>query len=165
MINRLCILSILMYFMAGACRDKQNSENGSASRILEKPPFATITDSIAQFPKNASLYLRRAELLSQTNNHQLAFFDYQKAWHLDPREQTGFLFSSNLSILGMNKERLNLLDDCIKKFPDHPDFRRLLGETYAELGQTKQALDLYQSMLNLDSADFETWYEKGLLME
>ena len=165
MINRLCILGICMYFMMSACKDKQNSEDGSIPGILEKPPFASITDSIGQFPKNASLYTRRAELLSQTNNHQLAFFDYQKAWHLDPREQTGLLFSSNLSILGMNKERLKLLDDCIKKFPHNPDFRRLLGETYAELGQTRQALDLYQSMLNLDSADFETLYEKGLLME
>jgi tetratricopeptide (TPR) repeat protein len=84
---------------------------------------------------------------------------------LDPKEETGLLLSSNLSILGMNKERLKLLDECIKKFPNNTDFKRLLGETYAELGQSGQALDLYQSMLNHDSTDFETWYEKGLLME
>jgi tetratricopeptide (TPR) repeat protein len=151
--------------MVAACQDKRNSEGESASKILEKPPFASITDSIRAFPKNASLYLRRAELLSQTNNHQIAFFDYQKAWFLDAQEQTAMLFASNLSILGMNKQRLKLLDECIIKFPDAPDFKRLLGETYAELGQSKLALDLYQSMLSRDSTDFETWYEKGLLME
>jgi len=164
MINRLCILCIVFYWVVG-CHGKRDSGAEPASAILEKPPFAAITDSIRLFPDNANLYLQRAALLSQTNNHQLASFDYQKSWTLDPQEQTGILFSSNLSILGMNKERLKLLNDCMQKFPGNRDFKRLMGETYAELGESAKALSLYQSMLNLDSSDFETWYEKGLLME
>ena len=166
MIQRLCILSIVVaYFMLAGCHDKRDSDGETSSAILEKPPFSSITDSIRQFPQKAELYLRRAELLSQTNNHRLAFFDYKKSWTLEPLEQSGLMLSSNLSILGMNKERLSLLEECIKKFPNNSDFSRLMGETYAELGQTGQALELYQSMLNRDSTDFETWYEKGILME
>lgn len=163
---RLCIsLLILSGGLLDSCQDHGKSGTDLASGMLQKPPFAAITDSIAQFPKDAQLYLHRAALLSQTNNHQIAMVDYEKAWSLAPDERTGILYAANLSILGMNKERLSVLEECVRKFPGNPGFVRLMGETYVELGNSKEALELYQTMLQKDSTDFETWYEKGLLME
>ncbi len=160
---------IFLLMIAGtfldSCQDQGASSSEPVSELLHKPPFAAITDSIGQFPIDPRLYLRRAALLSQTNNHQVAMTDYQKAWSLAPNEETGILYAANLAILGMNKERLSILEECVKKFPGNPGFIRLMGETYADLGNSKQALELYRTMLQKDSADFETWYEKGLLME
>jgi len=41
----------------------------------------------------------------------------------------------------------------------------MLGDIYLQVGQTKQALQLYNDILHNDSTDFEAWYEKGLLQE
>ena len=40
-----------------------------------------------------------------------------------------------------------------------------MGEAMAETGKQKEALTLYNELLQKDSLDFETWYEKGLLLE
>jgi len=41
----------------------------------------------------------------------------------------------------------------------------MLGDLYQQSGNTAEALQLYNDMLQADSLNFEAWYEKGLLLE
>jgi tetratricopeptide (TPR) repeat protein len=153
-------------FTAMSCKDHADKRTDEAA-ILKQVPFAPLTDSIRQAKpeEQAGLYARRAELLSRNNLHELAAEDYQKSWTLQPSEATGLRYGSTLSILGRTDEAIRLLQDCRKRFPSNSNFSNMLGDIYMQSGKIKAALDLYDTMLQADSLDFEAWYEKGLLLE
>jgi tetratricopeptide (TPR) repeat protein len=154
-------LLVLLFFVPG-CR---THENGAGEDLLKTQPYASLTDSIDQFPGNASLYLRRAELLSRNNQHEIAFNDFKKSWDLNQDEQTAFEYVSNLSITGKSAEALKFLQDCIVKFPADQEFKRLLSDAYMQSGRPAEALMIFDNLIKTDSSDAEAWYEKGKLLE
>jgi tetratricopeptide (TPR) repeat protein len=141
---------------------QDNTEN--PERILSKPPYAGITDSIKATPQNADLYLVRAIRLSQNNQHELATRDYEKAWELAPAESTALQYVSNLLLVDQPAEAVKLLKACIEKYPASTEFRRRLSEVYAQVGASEEALEQYNELLEKDSLNFETWFEKGTLL-
>ncbi|HLK30576.1 MAG TPA: tetratricopeptide repeat protein [Puia sp.] len=158
--NFILVLAILG---SAACNFSDKKKN-NADDVLNQPPFATLTDSIKRFPDNALLYFKRAELLSQNNFHEVANSDYKKSWELKEDAQIALRYASNLSIIGKEKEAIQLLQSCIQKFPDENGFKRLLGEAYIQSGKSKQAIELYDSVLKNDSLNFEAWFERGRLL-
>lgn len=148
-----------------ACHSPAEKKLDDTESILESPPYSAISDSIRQFPANAALYFRRAELLSKNNIHEIALPDYKKSWELEPDEKTGLRFASDLSIAGRPTDAIHLLQNAIHRFPSNREFMRLLGDALVQSGRIKEALDLYHSLLKKDSSDFEAWYELGLLYE
>jgi tetratricopeptide (TPR) repeat protein len=160
------ILSLLIIILSCiGCGGSDNADIREESDILKKPFLKAINDSIRQFPKNADLYLRRAIILSKADAHEIASADFKKSWELDPSKENALQYASNLAIVGKPVERLKLLQECSQKFPDVPEFKRLMGEAYVAGGKSKMALELYDNLLKKDSLDFEAWYEKGLLLE
>lgn len=143
--------------------DSPGNTTSGFDEVLNKAPFKSLTDSISDAPKDAGLLFRRAELLSQNNQHDIAYYDYKKSWELNPEETTAIFYSSNLFLTGRNKEAVNLLKACIGKYPTSPDFKRRLGEAYIQSGQRNDALALYDDILKSDSSNFEALYEKGML--
>jgi tetratricopeptide (TPR) repeat protein len=143
--------------------DSPGDNTSGFDEVLNKAPFKSLTDSISNAPKDAGLLFRRAELLSQNNQHDIAYYDYKKSWEISPQEATAFFYSSNLFLTGRNKEAVNLLKSCIDKYPTNPDFKRRLGEAYIQSGQRNEALTLYDNILKADSSNFEALYEKGML--
>lgn len=156
---------IVLLILTGSCNSVDN-DNGEVNDkdVLKSPPFVTITDSISQFPDNASLYLRRAELLTEKELHEMAYSDYNKAWQLKPDEETASLYASNLFLAGKENEAIKFLELCLKKFPANSEFSRRLSEAYLQSGRSKEALAEYNIMLKQDSGNFEIWYEKGILL-
>lgn len=144
---------------------------GHDTRVSQKtgvdsnPAFASLNDSIRSFPRDASLYLRRGDRLSQVNAHELARADYIKAWNLQPSLEMALPYAANLQVLGMETERLALLKTCDARFPDNQQVKRLLAEAYAISGSQDRALKQYRVILQKDPEDFETWYEQGILFE
>ena len=143
--------------------DKQDKQ----AAVLHHPPYSPLTDSLdrAKSDEAAGLYFRRAELLSHNNLHELAADDYRHSWDLHPDEMTGFRFATTLSIIGQADRAVQLLKDCEKKYPENPSFPSMLGELYQQAAKWHDALGVYDAMLEKDSANFEAWYEKGLLLE
>jgi len=133
-------------------------------KILQSPPYATVTDSIKKFPDNATLYLERGTLLSQNNNHEIATADYKKAWELQPSDSAALQYISNMLLVNKTKEAVTLLKECITKFPANLEFRRRLSELYEQTGQVNKALEQNEEMLKKDSTNFESWNEKGKLL-
>jgi tetratricopeptide (TPR) repeat protein len=132
--------------------------------VLNAPPFKELTDSINKEPNNADLLLRRGALLYQNNHQDIAYYDFKKSWQLQPQETTAEGYASNLLSTGRNKEAISLLKECIDKYPLNPDFKRRLAEAYINAKQPKEALSLYNNLLQTDSTNFEAWYEKGMLL-
>jgi tetratricopeptide (TPR) repeat protein len=132
--------------------------------VLERPPFAALSDSIRKFPNNTELLLRRAEMLSQQNLHELANKDLTVAWSRDSSEPVLLHYVSNLFLVNQADKAVDLLEVGVRRFPDNPDFRRRLSEAYLQTGRSSEALKQYDDMLLTDSSDFEVWYDKGMLL-
>jgi tetratricopeptide (TPR) repeat protein len=147
------------------CRSPTNKLPDDPEAILARLPFAPITDSLRKFPENAELYFRRAEMLSKNDFHEIALDDYKKSWSLSPIEETGLRYASELSISGRPADVVLLTQQAISIFPSNREFKRLLGDALVQSGRIKEALHLYQILIDRDSADFEAWYEMGLLYE
>jgi tetratricopeptide (TPR) repeat protein len=138
--------------------------NSGPKDTLHSPPFAGITDSISRFPSNTELLLRRAQLLSQNNQHELAYFDYKLAWEKNPTEETALAYVANLYLVNKPGITMPVLEEATKKFPTSAELRRRLSEAYLHFGMGRKAMDQYDDMLRNDSLNFETWYEKGMLL-
>ena len=62
------------------------NSNTQADEFLQQQPYAALTDSIEQQPKNAGLYYRRGALLLENNQLNYAESDLKKAWLLQQTE-------------------------------------------------------------------------------
>lgn len=148
-----------------ACRNKTGHSEDPVVDLAKFPTFKNLNDSIREYPGDASLYLRRAMRLTQENAHELAFYDFQKAWSLQPLLENALPFAANLEILGKHRERLSLLESVNQHFQDNPQVLRLLADSYVSLGKPGQALQIYNGMIAKDSLNPEVQYEKALLLE
>jgi len=155
--------------LAGCCItacNNQDDKKNDATAALHRLPYAPLTDSLDKAKGDAAgLYYRRAELLAHNNLHELAAVDFRHSWELRPDETTGFRYAATLGIIGQADRAMQLLKDCERRFPDNPAFPSMLGELYQQSGKIREAIAVYDSILVKDSADFEAWYEKGLLLE
>src|SRR4249919_1666482 len=104
--------------------------NDTQVDILAQPPYAGLTDSIQKFPADADLLLRRGELLSQNDKHELAYLDFRSAWEKKKTEDIAMAYISNLYLVNRPVQAVKLLEESVKKFPENPEFRRRLSEAY-----------------------------------
>ena len=151
-------------YILNSCEDGANTRTSNASKQLSNPPYTGITDSIEKFPKDPLLYLQRALMLSQNNRHELATADYEKSWELKQDENTALEYASNLLMINRLDDAIELLKQGAKQYPDNPEFSRRLGEIYAQTNRVNEALKEYDGLLEKDPMNFETWYDKGLLL-
>lgn len=151
-----------VWAISAACNNS-TTEQGDVSEILTQPPLRSLTDSIADAPGNTELYQRRAALLLQQDELQLAHADLAKAWELQPSEAIAEQLVNILFMLGNTREAVHFLEELIKKYPENTGFQRRLSEALVNNGATNEAIMAYNKMLAEDSANFEAWYERGLL--
>lgn len=148
--------SILVFGLG--CNNKDSKD------ILNTPPFASITDSIKRFPSDVELLLRRGQMLSQNNQHELAYLDYRLAWEKEKSEDVAMAYISNLYLVNKPGEAVSLLEEAVKRFPANSEFRRRLSEAYIQSGLSKKAMEQYDDIIKTDSSNFNAWYEKGMLL-
>ena len=160
----LIYLTLVVNAIAGCNFLGSDDKNSKNSKILNEPPFEGITDSIKKFPDNPALYLKRADFLSAKNLVDLAYPDYKKAWSLNPNETTALSYTASLFMTGRDAEAINLLKECLKKFPGNKDFQRRLSEAYMQGGKSQEALAQFNKIIAEDSTNFEALYEKGILL-
>jgi tetratricopeptide (TPR) repeat protein len=165
--TRLVLKTIVaVYIIIGihSCGSPDASIKKDPFQALGHPPFDGITDSIKRFPGNPALYLRRASLLSQNNQQNLATPDYKKAWELTGDDGVNLEYISNLLITDHLAEAMRLLKQGAGKSPFNTEFNRRLGEVYLQKGEPDSALAQYNIIIQRDSTGFEAWYDKGMLL-
>jgi tetratricopeptide (TPR) repeat protein len=156
--GRFLLIPVLILSLIVGCT------NDAEVDVLAEPPYARLTDSIKKFPSNADLLLRRGELLAQNDKHELANLDFKSAWEKEQSEHVAMAYVSNLFLVNKPRQAVKLLEESVKKFPDNPEFRRRLSEAYIQIGSADKAMMQYDSILNINPANFEAWYEKGMLL-
>jgi tetratricopeptide (TPR) repeat protein len=161
-----CYLYAIALFLFGAlsCNLIDSSDERNAERILNSPPYEGLTDSIHETPGDVALYLKRAELLMQNKQADLAVQDYEEAWRLQPDEFTAMRYTAGLFMSGREKQAIELLTECMKRFPDNTEFPRRLSEAYLQSGRPRDALKQYNIIVEKDPENFEAWYERGLIL-
>lgn len=157
---------LLILFLATACNgsDDPSGEKVTDARILEQQPYAGLTDSIQADGKNAVLFGKRAALLIQNGEYPLAEQDLEKAWQIEPSEDLAELRVNTLLLMGRQADALALLKSLAEKYPGNTTFKRRLAEQLMQGGQFDQALASYNRILAENPDDFESWYEKALLL-
>ncbi len=161
--KRIILYSMCLGIFVCGCNLAGNKSANGFDEILQQPPYKSVSDSIGKNSADASLYRRRAELLTQNNQHDIAYYDYKKSWQLQPSESSALLFTSNLFLTGRSKDAIDLLKKCMQLYPGNTEFMRRLGEGYTQTGESKQALAQYDEILKKDTGNFEALYEKGIL--
>ena len=161
MIKLMVPLALMIIILSCGEHDRGVKTNHPA--ILESPEFAGITDSIKRFPENPELYLRRALMLSQMNQHAAATPDYEKAWKMTGDEYVALDLASNLMLSQKLPEAVKVLKEGIRKFPGNTEFNRRLAEIQLQAGNLSQAIAEYDKIIATDSSNFEAWYDKGSL--
>ncbi len=155
------LLGIL--FLFSACNN-QSADKQEPVAILDMEPYTGITDSISKDAQSPALYQRRAELLVQHGELELAYKDYLKIWELAPTEQNAEQLVNILFMTGKSEAALSLLKELLKKYPANEQFQRRLSEALMNTGEINQAIQSFDRMIAEDSANFEAWFEKGLLL-
>lgn len=155
----LAVMALIVSCNSGDADSKNNN-----SSILKSAPLSGITDSINRFPDDPALRIRRALLLSQLNEHDVATADYKKAYEITGDEQVMLDYASNLMLSQDINRAMKLLQEGMQKFPGNSEFSRRLAEIHRQNGNAGDALAEYDRMLQTDSSNFEAWYDKGILL-
>lgn len=158
-----CLIMGLLF--CGACQSRSSKEPSGSNEmsILDEPPLGGLTDSIKADPKNVALYLRRAAILSQSGHYELAYADLEAVSKLSPSMQLGQQQVNLLFMMGKSDEARTVLQQLMQQYGKNPALQRRLAETYQQSKQYPEAIKIYTEVLQEDSADFETYHERGLI--
>lgn len=114
--------------------------------LLRQQPFAALTDSIAQQPRSAYLYERRATLLLQNEQDILAEKDFRKAYQLQPNEDNAI--GAARFLIGRNNDSAILfLEDAVKKVPESLVLHISLARGYQQKKELDKALAICNSII------------------
>jgi tetratricopeptide (TPR) repeat protein len=127
-----------------SCNNKDTSS--PFDQILVQPPYASITDSIKQQPKNDELYFRRAVLLNKNNLPEPALADFQKAWSLNKQEKYAFGIT-NIWLDKKPDSAISFLNNALKELPQSFLLQLSLARTYDALNKTDEALRVCDQLL------------------
>jgi tetratricopeptide (TPR) repeat protein len=139
--SRFLSILALVVFLFACSNDKSQTD-----LLLEEPPFASLTDSIEQGPKNADLYYRRGTLLYQNEKYELAQADLQTAWNLDPKEA----YALRLNTILQQKHAdtaIAFLQKALQKLPGNVSIQMSLAKAYQEKGEHNKAVGLADAIL------------------
>jgi tetratricopeptide (TPR) repeat protein len=145
------LLSIVLIFISG-CNDK--GTDSPFGEILSQPPYAEISDSIKQEPKNDKLYFNRAVLLNTNNLPEPALADFKKAWSIKKDEKYAFGIS-NLLLDKKTDSAINFLREALTELPGSFLLQLTLVRSLNEENKTEEALQLANQILlsNPDQVD------------
>lgn len=145
------ILAISIILLVACNNDDQSSP---FSDILSQPPYAALTDSIKEQPKNDELYFRRAVLLNKNNFPEPALADFQKAWALSKQEKYAFGVT-NAWIEKKPDSSVIFLNEALSELPQSYLLRMSLARSYDALNKTDEALRVCTQILQAipDQAD------------
>jgi tetratricopeptide (TPR) repeat protein len=162
--RHLLLVAVLCAHAFISCQSKEENATSVNPSILKRPPYRGLTDSIDAAPNDWMLRLQRATLLSQHNRHELANADYEAAWKMSNDESVALELISNMLLVNQVPEAVQLLKQCIEKYPESGEFQRRLAEVYLQTGETGKARRQYENIIAADSTNFEAWHDLGSLL-
>jgi tetratricopeptide (TPR) repeat protein len=136
-------MSFMLLFFP-SCKNEGTSS--PFDEILSKLPYASLTDSIKDQPKNDELYFRRAVLLNKNNLPEPALADFQKAWSLNKQEKYAFGVT-NIWLEKKPDSAILFLNDALKELPKSFLLQLSLARAYDAINKTDDALRVCNQIL------------------
>lgn len=129
----LFFVAIIVFF---SCN---HSNEESVDSLLKSQPYALLTDSILQSPKNAALYYRRGKILFQNEQYNFAEKDFKNAWQLQPNEQHALAVTNTLRRKNTDSA-IGFLEEATKKIPESIALQISLARGYQQKGNEEKAI-------------------------
>ncbi|RYZ20191.1 MAG: tetratricopeptide repeat protein, partial [Chitinophagaceae bacterium] len=122
--------------------------NAGSDPVLRQAPYAAITDSIEQAPRNADLWHRRGRLLFQNEEFDRARADLRQAWSLAPREDIAMSLTAALRRVS-DDSAFVFLQGARQQLPQSLPLAIGLARAYQKKGQGGAALELCENILKV----------------
>ncbi|GAB4091280.1 tetratricopeptide repeat protein [Flaviaesturariibacter terrae] len=135
--------TLLLCILAGGLAACQHSESDP---LLDSAPYAALTDSIRQAPRNADLYYRRGQLLYGSNEFAAAKRDLRQAWSLQPREDIGLSLATALR-RESDDSAFVFLQSARHDLPQSLSLAIGLARAYQKKGQPDAALEICDNIV------------------
>lgn len=134
------ISALLLFF---SCNNGNENETDS---LLKGAPYTTLTDSIQQQPKNATLYYKRGVLLLQNEQFNYAEKDFKKAWVLKHEEQYA-LGVTNVLRRKNTDSAIVFIEQAIQVLPESIALQISLARGYQQKEDLNKALSICEELL------------------
>ena len=140
------IFSLLIggLILISSCNDKRTSS--PFGELLNQPPYAGLTDSIKQQPKNDELFFRRAVLLNTNNLPEPALADFKTAWSIKKDERYAYGLS-NILLDKKPDSAILFLNQALAELPGSFLLQLTLARSYDAQEKTDEALKLCNAIL------------------
>ena len=141
-----CKITVIVtsIFFIVSCNNKDDAS--PYADLLNRPPFAGLTDSISHDRKNDSLYFRRAVLLNSNNLPEPALADFKKAWSL--RKDERYALGVSRLLLEKNADSAILfLNRALDDLPNSLLLRLSLARAYDAQNKPDEALKVCDDIL------------------
>ena len=134
---------ILLIVLVFSCNNNEALETDS---LLKGQPYAIITDSIQQQPKNPDFYYKRGILLLQNEQFSHAEKDFRKAWSLKPDEQNA-LGVVNLLRRKNTDSAILFIEEALNKIPESLALKISLVRGHQQKGELEKAVSICNSII------------------
>jgi len=146
--------------------EEEQAFEGRIYAYFKKEEYETSKDlaeeALKKFPKNPRLHhILAGSYLFGFKNPEKAIELYKKAIRLDPNDVRIWLgYGESYFELKDNKARkkgIEILTECIRRFPDYHIAYIVLAEEYQYLGNYNKATELLEESINLDPAYYRAY--------
>jgi len=146
----------------GSCGN--DNDDSQYKGILHQPPYAVLTDSIKDEPKNDELYFRRAVLLNSNNLPEPALADFKKAWSLKKDERYAYGVS-NLLLTKKADSAILFLNQALQELPESFLLRLTLARSLSAQNKTDEALKACEELLQKNPTQVDVLKMKADLLD
>jgi tetratricopeptide (TPR) repeat protein len=154
------ILGSLIFIIR--CGDK--GTRSPFADLLSQQPFAPLTDSIKEQPKNDDLYFRRAILLNSKDLPEPALADFKKAWAINKKEQYA-LGVSNLLLDKKSNTSVVFIKEAITELPKSILLKIALARALHAQDKTDEALKACEEVLQQNPQQVDIIKIKAALLD
>ena len=160
--KRIAVIFLLLVFETNGL--SENLWYASGEKAFNSGDFQEainfFTAGIAEFPRNAGLYIIRGLTYAKLNNHQQAIKDYDKAIELDPKSLFYRSKATPHTDPDIYKEKLEDYDRAIKVYPKSLAFY-LRGNANAALNNYEQAILDYSNAIESYYKNTDAYVDRG----
>ncbi len=136
------IFFIISCFEEKNSKKKLNSFNNKEISDIEK-----ITKKIRNNPKNSSLFSERAKLFFKNNEINKAINDINIALKLDSLNANFYIELSEYELIkGQSGKSKDILEKCIRIYPNHKDVNLKLGQIYLYVKDYKKSIKFFNKV-------------------
>ncbi len=160
-IAKIFSLIVAVLILISSCNDK--GTDSPYGEILNRPPYAGLTDSIKQEPENDELFFRRAVLLNTNNLPEPALADFKTAWKIKKDERYAYGIS-NLLLDKKPDSAILFLKQSLTDLPNSFLLQFTLARSYDAQGRTDEALKLCNEILQKNPEQVDVIKMKAALL-